>query len=273
MTCEDVSKDEIVERYMLDQLSADARESFEAHYFECARCFGLLRTYRDVQSELERSRQEIVAVSPKWGRLREWAWVPALAAVLIAVSVTVWQRPPANVPAPTGPSGPAVEGRPGATPKPPAAVAPPQPLFADLARVDAPRYTQPRVRGVTDDATVAFQQAMEHYLRRDYERAITGLREASALDREAPHILFFLSASQLLVAQTDAAIESFGKTIALGDSPYLEEAHFYLAKAYLRKEDLRAAASELERTIELGGERQPTARTLLEQVKLLEASR
>ena len=37
-------------------------------------------------------------------------------------------------------------------------------------------------------------------------------------------------------------------TIALGDSPYLEDAHWYLAKAFLRRKDLGAAEDAFEDT-------------------------
>ena len=58
-------------------------------------------------------------------------------------------------------------------------------------------------------------------------------------------------------------------TIALGDSLYLEEAHYYLAKARLRQGELRAAHAELRRTIEQKGHLDADACRMLTQVEAL----
>ena len=74
---------------------------------------------------------------------------------------------------------------------------------------------------------------------------------------------------QLLTAQVDSAISGLRQTVALGESPYLEEAHFYLAKARLRQGDIRAARAELQRTIERRGRLEEAARSLLVQIDVL----
>jgi tetratricopeptide (TPR) repeat protein len=265
MTCEDVSASEIVEKYLLGQLSDDVRDSFEQHYFECARCFGVLQTFREVQAELARTRAEHVAV-PKRSWVWQWAWVPALAIVLLAVSVAVWQPP---IPETSGPSSENTQPAP-APVRPPAE--PVKPSLDDLARLEPPGYTPGRLRGAADAATAKFQEAMDHYQRRNYLQAAALLGEASTLDPEAAHIAFFLGISQLLAAQPDAAINALRKTVALGDSPYLEEAHFYLAKAYLRKENVDDAITELEHEIRLRGEHEPEARQLLDQLQAFKKS-
>jgi hypothetical protein len=139
MTCEDVTRNETVEKYLLDQLSDDAREAFEQHYFECGRCFGLLQTYRAVQEELARTRETALVEAPKPGWVWRWAWAPAMAVLFIAVSIGLWQRPlremanppSLEVPVPTAASPP---GPP--TPAPPPST--PAPSLADLARVEPP---------------------------------------------------------------------------------------------------------------------------------------
>jgi len=89
------------------------------------------------------------------------------------------------------------------------------------------------------------------------------------LDPDAPHIVFFLGISHLMLGQDDAAIAGLRATIALGDSPYLEEAHWYLAKAFLRRNDLRAAETQLRTLIDLRGSGRAEARRLLTQVETL----
>ena len=107
---------------------------------------------------------------------------------------------------------------------------------------------------------------MTQYQRGDYRAAIEDLREAASLDPEAPHILFFLGVSELLDGRPGSAIDDLGKAIALGDSAYLEEAHFFLAKAYLQEGRIEDAYRELESTVRLGGEREAEARGLLIQL-------
>ena len=66
-----------------------------------------------------------------------------------------------------------------------------------------------------------------------------------------------------MTGSNEEAISSLRATVALGDTPYLEDAKFYLAKAYLRRADIRSARSELLQVVELHGEREQDARALL----------
>ena len=58
--------------------------------------------------------------------------------------------------------------------------------------------------------------------------AAAGLEEAAKLDPRSPEIGFFLGACHLLTDHNDAAISELRRTIALGETPFLEEARFYL---------------------------------------------
>ena len=69
----------------------------------------------------------------------------------------------------------------------------------------------------------------------------------------------FLASPISCLGQDDAAIDQLRATIALGDSAYLEDAHFYLAKAFLRRKDLGAAETQLKKLIELRGSRSDEA--------------
>ena len=113
---------------------------------------------------------------------------------------------------------------------------------------------------------------MEHYRKDDYAAAVADLRAAAALDPEAAHVRFFLGISQLMVGQDAAGIEGLRTTIALGDSPYLEEAHLNLAKALLRRKDFRAAEAQLQALIQLRGSKSAEAGRLLTQIQELEKS-
>lgn len=262
MTCERVVKGEMAEKYLLGQLTVADQEAFEQHYFECSRCFDELETYRALQHELAQAASAIRAEGVGRRRIWQWAWATAAAAVLVAVGIGLWLRPPASPPQPAPPvavsPAPKVERAPVALPS-----------LAELAAVQPPVYRPLTLRGVPEEATRRFHEAMEHYLKRDYAAAIPGLRAASKLNSKAADINFFLGICYLLTEQTDAAIVQLRRTSALGDSPYLEEAHFYMAKAYVRKADLGAAQTELNRTISLHGGREKEARELLHQLESL----
>ena len=155
------------------------------------------------------------------------------------------------------------------TTQPPEPTAVSEPSLEQLARVEPPRYEPQRLRDVPDEATKRFQRGMEHYRKADYAGAVEDLRAAAELDPDAPHIRFFLGISDLMLGDDDAAIDRLRATIALGDSSYLEEAHLYLAKAFLRRKDLDAAEAELKKLVQLQGSGSGEARRLLTQVERL----
>jgi tetratricopeptide (TPR) repeat protein len=264
MNCEQVMKEEIIEKYLLGRLGEADEEAFEQHYFECPRCFEELETYRALQAELRRAgpatRAEYFERRPSW----RWLWAAGLAAALVTVGIAFWLRrsAPQSVP-----PAPAAMTLPRAMPPTPSRS--PGPFLTELARFEPPPYTPLTLRGVTDEATERFHEAMAHYLKKDYTAAIRGLRAAARLDPKAANTQFFLATSYLLTDKTDAAIQGFQRTIALGNSPYFEEAHFYLAKAYLGKGDVGAAQDRLKKTVQLRGDLAEQAQGLLNQLQAL----
>jgi TolA-binding protein len=141
--------------------------------------------------------------------------------------------------------------------------------LAALAAVQPPPYAPPVLRGALDEAERRFRDAMRFYVRKDYAGARTELRAAAELDRERPDIAFFQGICELLTGEPVAAVAALRRTITSGESPYLEDAHFYLAKAHLRRGDLAAAASQLDTTIRLHGEREQETRELLRRLEAL----
>src|SRR5262245_52055473 len=246
MDCGRVAREEILESYLSGRLTEQEREAFEAHYFECARCFDELRMLETIRDVLPGVNPEI---EPRRTRLAIWAPAAGLAAALVltvAAVVLMRQSSPGNTPTSTKDTTPVAVPIPeppkGQQPAP--AVAAP-PSLEQLARVEPPRYEPLKLRGTPDEATQRFQRAMEQYRKADYAGAADGLRAAADLDPDGVHILFFLGVSHLMLGQDDAAIERLRATTARGDSAYLEEANWYLAKALLRRKDFGAAESQL----------------------------
>lgn len=288
MDCARVAQEDILEGYLLGKLSEEDRDAFEEHYFECAGCFDQLRTLQDLREELAHARTE-----PDLGarRVFQWAAVAAFgtaASISLALVVSLY-HPPAAIGGreeirafpqsePTGSPSRETDGRAKAT-------------FEQLAQVEPPPYQLATLRGPSDEATRRFAVGMVQYRKANYTNAVHDLVAAKRLDPNGADISFFLGVSELMLGHLDVAIDSLQDTIALGDSPYLEDAHFYLAKAFLRlssRSGLRAlgadgrgkvaarqglsdgqAEAELNQVIRLGGPRSEEAQRLLTEIDRL----
>lgn len=296
MSCEQVLREELARRYLLGALSAADQEAFEQHYFECASCFDELENLRLLRQALAPGAAAGEAGSSARGGRAPWRWASAAAAVVALVAGGLYlgwvgsngppggpgrgdgrlaeQQPAVPVqPAPEAPSPPLPESASSAhAPSSAAGAAARSAALAALAVVQAPQYTPATLRGALDEAARRFREAMRLYVRKDYAGARAELRAAAGLDRERPDIAFFLGVCELLTGEPGAAITELERTIALGESPYLEEAHFYLAKAHVRRGELTDAAAEFDATVRLRGEREQEARELLQKLESLRKS-
>jgi tetratricopeptide (TPR) repeat protein len=215
-----------------------------------------LQVQRALQAELSASAPQIRAMPAP--NPTAWRWTAAMATaavVILAVLGIRWgMKPDLSPPAP-----PTQTMQPG----------PAGPSLAELARFDPPTYTPAVLRGAQDEAMRKFRAAMKHYRQGEYARAITGLREAAKLNPKDAGALFFLGVSYLLSGQTDDGIAALQQSVALGDTPYLEDAHYYLAKAFLHKNDLAGAEAELQKTVQLKGDLESKAQELAQAIQAL----
>jgi hypothetical protein len=265
MDCDRVAREDLLENYLGDRLSPDDREAFEQHYFACARCFDDLRLLESIHTALRPAAQ--ASALPTRQRLTWLATAAGLAAVIVLASVVVlWRGRDMSVAPPDAGANQTVSEipapNPTPTPQPPAA---PRPSLQELARVEPAPYEPLTFRSVSAEAA-AFRRGMERYRQADYRGAIVDLRAAEEGDPDAPHVHFFLGVSRLLLGEDTDAVDQLRTTIALGDSPYLEEAHFYLAKAFLRQKNLDAAERQLQELIALGGSTSGEAKQLIAQL-------
>jgi len=301
VVCAWIERDEVFEGYVRDALGPEDRDAFEAHYFSCAACFDRVQVYEALRNELAAWPVEADAAQPGVGWPWRWAFVPLGASLVLLAAAALWFRSPSSAPpdstvvmapatqqkvveppaGPTGPQGPGVSdprgpgvsdpGKPPASTteesaRPASLARPPVVALSVLARVEPPVYIPAALRGPRDEAAEHFEAAMRRYVDGDYAGAIPGLRAAADLKPNAPQVLFFLAACQLITGEIDAAAAGFDRTIALGDSPYLEEAHFYLAKARLRQGRAAAARGELQQVINRHGRMEEEARRLVGQI-------
>jgi TolA-binding protein len=260
MNCREVEERDILERYLLDRLTESERDELENHYFECSSCFSRLQTGLTVQEEL---RRQPLMPTPAGGALLRWvwAWTPAFATLALLFAVGIWWHSARKHQSPQQVSSSPSSANPS---QPSSTEAPP---LQELARVEPPLYTPVVLRGAEDEAHETFHKAIQYYLKGNYANAIPGLRAAAKASPRTASFNFYLGACYLLTGQTDSAIESFRKTVSLGDPAYSEQAHFYLAKAYLRKKEVSVAEDELQVTIRLGGRRKAEAGEILRQLR------
>jgi tetratricopeptide (TPR) repeat protein len=270
MTCDEIERGDLIESYLLGRLSADARDAVDAHLFECDRCFERLETLRAIRRELAATRAAQPVEAARWPRWDwRWALVPAFA-MLVIVGALVWPR---AVPPPSGRTAPSTEraaadpgARPGRGPEFGA-------RLTELGRFEPPAYEPGTLRGSPDAATVRFRDAMTHYAGGEYRAAIAGLRTAAALDPDAAHAWFFLGICHAMSGALDESARALRETIAAGETPYLEEAHFHLALVLLQKGETAAARDELARTIGMGGPLESRARATLARLDELSPGR
>jgi hypothetical protein len=261
MSCATIGAQDVAGRYLAGTLSESERDAYERHYFDCQQCFDALRLAGTTR-----------VASPAIPARRWWPpWLAAAAVVVIGVGM--WS---ARATPDAGPPPPVTSGQPAAGPQssgvPP--VVPPAPppedpspsSLIELARFAPPPHEQPVLRGPEHEAQFLFVAALEHYAHRQYRPAIDGLRSAISKDPAAPGPSFFLGVCLLLTGRTQAGITELRRTIALGDSPYFEEAHFYLAKGLLQAGDAAAARRELRTMIALDGDHRSEAKQLLSQI-------
>lgn len=82
LTCEQVDQEELDTRYLRGQLDAARAEAFEAHYFGCDRCWGLVQGGNQIRAA------QSVSTPPKSRSNRVW-WIAAVAAFAAVAGVSV----------------------------------------------------------------------------------------------------------------------------------------------------------------------------------------
>jgi len=259
MNCKEVEDKEILEEYLLGRLEDSERDAFEAHYFECDSCFSRVQNGLAMLEGLRSQRPSPERAGAVFSR-RIWAWTPALAAVIMLLAVGIWWRSAQQK---------SLDRVVGSHPSPPEVSQPstrPASSLDELAKVEPPPYTPVVLRGAEDESNQNFRRSMEYYLKSDYADAIPGLHALAQTSPESSKFNFYLGACYLLTNRTDLAIEALRKTTAIGDTAYSEQAHFYLAKAYLKKRQLPEAKAELQQTVKLSGDRKIEAEEILRQL-------
>jgi tetratricopeptide (TPR) repeat protein len=265
MDCTRVGDEEIAERYLLGRLTAQDRDAFEVHFFECDRCFEQLRTLQSMHVELQHAAPiQAPASSAMRRRLPAWAWAAA-AVLVVAIGTGFWTLRRINEP-----SRAQTTRNPPTIPQPTSDRADADaPRVAQLARVEPPPYIPVTLRSA-EDWRVGFEKAMAEYSGARYAEAARGLEVVTAAKPSATNAWFYLGVSDLMLERTDDAIRALQRCIDTRDTAYAGDAQFFLAKAFLQKGDREAALRALEAVAASQGPRADEARHL--QTMLLRLS-
>ncbi len=208
-TCDRLADHAVAAGYLAGRLTEEESADFEAHYLTCAACQEALRLGAAI-------RHELPAAAKVGARVR---WLLIGGPVGLAAAV----------------AGIMLLG------------GGPDPAITALGAVrQAPIYLGVPVR--LDPATGAdslFARAMRAYVEERYADAAQGLRAALVAGVDAAPAEFFLGASLLMEGLPDESLEPLSRVIALGDTPYRSEAHYYRAKALLQQGRTRDAMVEL----------------------------
>jgi hypothetical protein len=89
MNCIEISEQEVLERYLLNQLSDSEQDTFEQHYFECSSCFEQLQIARTIQvnAALEKTNEGANFSPSVLSASRSWIWAVAVAGLILAGAV------------------------------------------------------------------------------------------------------------------------------------------------------------------------------------------
>ena len=144
---------------------------------------------------------------------------------------------------------------------PPMRHIPPERL-ALLAHFEPPEYDAADNTETSPD----FRAAMEHYRKRDYTGAVSGLRASAQAEPQSVPARFYLAICLLLTNDRPAGIQLLKDVTAAGNTPYLESARFYLAKALLSEGNLAGADLQLRIIFEMHGKLEKQAQALHAQI-------
>lgn len=211
LTHGEVSEGRLVERYVSGSLGGAERDRFEDHLLACALCQADIRAGAVIRAELA---TDVPAVPRPKSRPGWLVPVGLAAAATVALVLFMPRRGDSR-------------------------------LIALGRIVEPPIYLGIELRGTPSPPDALFDSAMSAYAAHEYAAAASGLEQALATGADSAPALFFLGASQLITGRLEAALAAFRGVIALGDSPYLPEAHYYLAKVLLREGKADAALREL----------------------------
>jgi tetratricopeptide (TPR) repeat protein len=116
-----------------------------------------------------------------------------------------------------------------------------------------------------------FKDAMLAYLDKNYDDAAELLEKDLQVEPNAPDANFYLGVCKLLAGQPDESLAHLQIAAKSAPPSLAQQAHFYLAKAYVQTRDLASAEKELSAAAAIVGQFTASARGDLASVQALRA--
>ena len=184
-----------------------------------------------------------------------WVWIFAATGgmLLIALGIFVWSVFQS-----------AREGGRVTTIIPTTAVAGSRQQYEILGRFNPPAYTVARNNAAEPPD---FEDAMRHYSNRDYAGALSRLEAAVKTHPDLLVARLYLGICRLYNGNRDGGVEALRGVVAEGNTPYVEQARFYLAKGLIGSGDAAGARHQLDELIAMHGEMAQQAEALLARIK------
>jgi hypothetical protein len=250
--------------YEFSALSEEERKVFSDHMIECEYCHSqvysldpIMTAFRDHRSAARAGEVDQSVTLRKLLPFREpnrvWYSIPAFAMLLAVFILGGWLvYNAARAPGSASP-GNGVE-----------------PTIASVwENLEVPKaaYTPTSPDVSLRKPSSAFESAMAAYQQNDFARAIEQLETLSEMEPDnAPEVNFYLGVSLLLVGRSQDAISPLKKALRFTNDMQSESRHYYLALAYLKRDEPQQAMVELDAVIGMGGEYGPTAKGLKQQI-------
>jgi len=122
-----------------------------------------------------------------------------------------------------------------------------------------------------DSRRTAFRDAMAAYLEGKYSDASGLLEQAALKEPGALDVQFYLGVCRLLIGQPQRAIEPLTNAAKVSSPVLQQQAHYYLAKAYMQSLRLKEAEDELRIASQLTGPLKNDASGLLKRLQAFRA--
>ena len=128
-------------------------------------------------------------------------------------------------------------------------------ILEQLAQVEqTPAYFQSTTRNAKKvEGRDSFRKGMEIYAEAKYKEAVPLLEGAAGKEPNHDAAVFYLGICYLMTDRIEESVRELAKLTTSISNPYCEESHWYLAKAYLKKDDLASARKELESVVTMNG--------------------
>jgi tetratricopeptide (TPR) repeat protein len=128
-------------------------------------------------------------------------------------------------------------------------------------------YTTTVRSGNQDHQKNQMQSALDEYNDEDFKTAWTMFKDISDKNKKNAKAYFFRGMSAMEINELDDAIASFNNVIKHETSLYIDQAIWYQALCYLKKDDSANALKQLSKVVESNGNHKDEAEVIIEKLK------